>query len=63
MRNTCAAFAFDAAMDIRQAAPHQLTIRWEKDGAAATLTADVKTCAFSVQADLPDGKTFAFTQP
>ena len=62
-RNTCAAFAFDAAMDIRQDAPHLLTIRWEKDGAAATLTANVKTCAFSVQADLPDGKTFAFTQP
>ena len=40
--------------------PHP--IRWEKDGAAATLTADLKTCAFSIQADLPDGKTFAFVQ-
>ena len=61
MRNTCAAFAFDAKMQIEQPEAHLLEISWEKDGAKAVLTADLKTYAFAVRADMPDG-AYEFVQ-
>ena len=61
MRNTCKAFGFDAAMSIDMPQADQLTICWEKDGAKAALHANLKTFAFEIQADMPDG-SFAFKQ-
>ena len=61
VRNTCKAFAFDAAMKIAQPEAHLLEIAWEKDGAKAVLTADLKTFAFTVRADLPEG-AYEFAQ-
>ena len=61
VRNTCKAFAFDAKMSIAQPEAHLLEIAWEKDGAKAKLTADLKTFAFAVTADMPDG-AYEFTQ-
>ena len=61
VRNTCKAFAFDAKMQMNQPEAHLLEISWEKDGAKAALTADLKTYAFTVKADMPDG-AYEFAQ-
>ena len=61
MRNTCKAFAFDAAFAIAQPDKHILEMSWSKDGAKATLRADLTTFAFEIEADMPQGK-FSFKQ-
>ena len=62
MRNACPAFGFDAALTVEQPSDHSVAFRWEKDGAKAALRADLQSCAFTVQADLPGGSVFTFTQ-
>ncbi len=62
MRNACPAFGFDAALSLSAPEPHRISFRWEKDGSAALLEADLKSCSFRVQADTPDGP-FVFEQP
>ena len=61
MRNTCKAFAFDAEFAIAQPEKHILEMSWSKDGAKATLRADLTTFAFEIEADMSEGK-FSFKQ-
>ena len=61
MRNNCAAFGFDAELYTQQPAEHLLHIVWKQNGCTASLEADLRTYAFTVKADLPDGP-FVFRQ-
>lgn len=61
MRNACPAFGFDALLAIDQSRPDALRLHWEKGGKQAVLTADLRTCAFDISADLPD-QPFFFRQ-
>lgn len=56
MRNACPAFAFDAAMTFEATAPDEMTVTWRKDGARASLTANLSTLAFCAEADTAGGK-------
>ncbi len=56
MRNACPAFDFDAAMTFEVTAPDGMTITWRKDGARASLTANLSTLAFCAEADTAGGK-------
>lgn len=56
MRNTCKAFAFDAEFAIKQPQVHILEMTWSKDGAKASLKANLKTFDFEIEADMPEGK-------
>ena len=55
MRNTCKAFDFDADFVIAQPEKHILQMTWSKDGAQASLKADLKTLSFELSADVPGG--------
>ena len=61
MRNACEAFGFDAEMRLDTADSHSLRIEWRQNGARAALNADLAACAFSVEADMPEGP-FTFRQ-
>lgn len=62
MRNTCRAFGFDAELTLKQPERHLLSLTWKQDGACATMTANLKTLAFDIEAQLPQGD-FRFSQP
>jgi sucrose phosphorylase len=47
-RSRCKAFGFDATLEVLPAAPHELKLRWSKDGATATLEADLTTYTYQV---------------
>ncbi len=61
MRNTCAAFGFDAEMEIEQPSEAEITIRWRQGGKEAVLTANLASCAFSVRAET-EGELFRYNQ-
>ena len=61
MRNACGAFGFDADMRFELTDAHSLRIQWQSQGSRAVLEADLVSCAFSVEADLPEGP-FVFRQ-
>jgi len=61
MRNACEAFGFDADMRIGRSGQHALRIVWRRQGKQAALNADLSTCAFTAEAELPEG-TFTFRQ-
>ena len=62
MRNACRAFGFDAELTLEQPERHLLSFTWRREGAAATLHADLKTLSFCVEAQLPQG-SFRYRQP
>lgn len=62
MRNTCRAFGFDAELTLAQPERHLLSLTWKQDGACATMKANLKTLAFDIEAQLPQGD-FRFSQP
>jgi sucrose phosphorylase len=47
-RSRCKAFGFDATLEVLPSAPHELKLRWSKDGATATLEADLKACTYRI---------------
>jgi sucrose phosphorylase len=47
-RARCKAFGFDATLEVLPSAPHELTLRWSKDGAMATLQADLRAYTYSI---------------
>jgi len=49
-RNSFAAFGFDAECEVDQTAADRLVITWRKDGASATLDADLRAERFSIRA-------------
>lgn len=49
MRNTHPAFADDAVVTAEKPAPGKLTLTWTSGGASASLTADLKTCAYEIR--------------
>ena len=55
LRNTCPAFAEDAAFSTAQARPDTLRLAWKKDGCYAALDADLSSYAFTVSV-LENGK-------
>jgi len=59
LRNECPAFGFDAELTVEQPAPHGLRLAWRSRGSAAALTADLRTCAFRIEASLAEG-SFVF---
>ena len=62
MHNTCRAFGFDAELVLAQPERHLLTLTWKREGVMAELRANLKTLAFDVEAQLPEG-AFRFSQP
>ena len=52
IRNGCGAFGFDAEMACEAPDGHTLSVTWEHQGKRASLRANLKTCAFTVTADL-----------
>ena len=54
-RNACAAFGFDAALEIEQPDAGVLRMTWRQGGATATLRADIGRLTFCMEADMPDG--------
>lgn len=61
MRNDCEAFGFDAELLIEQPNDHTLSFAWRNHGQQASLTANLKTYAFGIKADL-DGQPFHYEQ-
>ncbi len=61
-RNTCGAFGFDAHCEVASTPDNRLAITWTRDGATATLDADLATQAFTIKASDASGATFAFDQ-
>jgi sucrose phosphorylase len=47
-RAKCKAFGFDATLEVLPAAPHELKLRWSKDGATATLEANLTTYTYHI---------------
>ena len=47
-RAQCKAFGFDATLEVLPSAPHELKLRWSKDGATATLEADLEACTYGI---------------
>ena len=47
-RARCTAFGFDATLEVLPSAPHELKLRWSRDGATATLEADLVTCSYRI---------------
>ncbi len=56
-RNMFPAFGFNADLDIPDAEPGMLNLRWRNNGCEATLRADLKNCSFSIEAVDNEGKT------
>jgi len=59
-RTSFPAFGFDADCQIADSAPDRLVITWSKDGASATLDADLTTETFTIRATDADGREVAF---
>ena len=55
IRNTCEAFGFDADLAVETPDAHTVRFTWRRQGAQASLEADLASYAFSVRADLPAG--------
>lgn len=55
MRNRCPAFGFDAELSVELLNAHTLHMTWRAQGRSATLRADLDTCAYEIEADMPDG--------
>lgn len=55
-RNAFPAFGFDADLEILEAEPGALGLRWTRHGCRATLEADLKTGRFSIQATDAQGR-------
>ncbi len=49
-RNSFPAFGFDANLEILTSGPEILKLRWENNGCAATLEANLKDCTFNIAA-------------
>lgn len=49
-RNSCPAFGFDAQLTVLPSAENKLSLRWEREGAVATLEADLATARYSIKA-------------
>jgi sucrose phosphorylase len=47
-RAQCPAFGFDATLEVLPSAPHELHLRWSRDGATATLMADLTTYSYHI---------------
>ncbi len=47
-RGRCDAFGFDATLEVLPSATHELKLRWSKDGATATLEADLVACTYHI---------------
>ena len=47
-RAQCKAFGFDATLEVLPAAPHELKLRWSKDGATATLEIYLRTYTYRI---------------
>ena len=47
-RAQCKAFGFDATLEVLPSASHELKLRWSKDGATATLEADLEACTYGI---------------
>jgi sucrose phosphorylase len=47
-RAQCKAFGFDATLEVLPAAAHELKLRWSKDGATATLEADLRAYTYRI---------------
>ena len=59
-RNSFPAFGFDADCQVGQTGPEQLVITWSKDGATATLSADLAAETFRIEAVDAAGNEVAF---
>jgi len=59
-RNSFAAFGFDAECELGRTGPEQLMITWRKDGASATLSADLAAESFRIQAVDAAGNEISF---
>jgi len=59
-RNSFPAFGFDAACEVAPTGPEQLVITWRKDGATATLSADLAAESFRIEAVDADGNQVSF---
>jgi sucrose phosphorylase len=47
-RRRCKAFGFDATLEVLPSEPHELKLRWSKDGATALLEADLLTYQYRI---------------
>jgi sucrose phosphorylase len=62
-RNCFPAFGFDSKLDILESDLDTLKLRWENDGCAATLEANLANCSFMIDATDKTGKiVYSFKQ-
>jgi sucrose phosphorylase len=62
-RKSCPAFGFDSKLDVLKSDPDALNLRWENDGYAATLKANLADCSFTIRAtDKSDKVVYSFRQ-
>jgi hypothetical protein len=54
------AFGFDAECEIADSAADRLVITWRRDGATATLDADLSAETFTIRARYADGREVSF---
>ncbi|MCU0633875.1 MAG: hypothetical protein MUE41_03285 [Gemmatimonadaceae bacterium] len=47
-RAQCRAFGFDATLEVLPSARHELVLRWRREGATATLEADLAACTYRI---------------
>jgi len=62
-RNTFGAFGWDAACEVAETPPGQLSITWTRDGRSATLNADLAAETFAITATEADGATHHLSGP
>ncbi len=55
-RNECPAFGFASNLQVYNTEPHQIKLRWDNQGYAADLKADLKTLSFDIKATDPEGR-------
>jgi sucrose phosphorylase len=47
-RAQCPAFGFDATLEVLPSASHELRLRWSREGATATLMADLSSYTYQI---------------